>query len=367
MAVYRSSKRGRKMDKMEIRSLYGTYNVFFSEQVPYKEVIRTDDIIIADKKVLQSHKEILEGIVDPERVIEIEASEEQKSYQGIAPIMEKVISQGFRKNNALIAIGGGITQDITAFMSSILYRGVSWKFIPTTLLAQCDSCIGSKTSINFLSYKNQLGGFYPPKEIYISPVFLESLEEREIKSGLGEMLHYYVVGGEADFAFFEANHQLAKKDSLIMQELIRKSLEIKRQYIEIDEFDRKERQIFNYGHSFGHALESVTAYAIPHGIAVSIGMDIANHIAEKRGLLDGGTKSRIRNVAKIFWETESIKGIDMSKYIGALKKDKKNEGNKLGVILCSGFGNLAKHFIDADDGLRELLQAWGEENGIEWV
>lgn len=355
------------MEKMEVQSLFGTYDVFFTDHIPFEDVIKKDDIVIIDKKVLYCHEELFNSYIDSSQIIEIEAEEEQKSYLGIAPIMEEVISRGFRKNNSLIAIGGGITQDIVAFMSSILFRGVSWRFIPTTLLAQCDSCIGSKTSINFMSYKNQLGGFYPPKEIYISPVFIESLDQREIKSGLGEMLHYYVVGGENDFAFFEENHQSAKMDPAVMQKMIRKSLEIKKQYIEIDEFDRKERQVFNYGHSFGHALESVTDYAIPHGIAVSIGIDIANYIAEKKGMLDSGVRVRIRNVAKEFWEAEHISNIVLSDYIGALKKDKKNEGTKLGVILCSNYGKLAKYFIDADDGLRESLRDWGEEVGIKWT
>ena len=115
------------------------------------------------------------------------------------PVIQHLIDNGFRKNHRLFGIGGGITQDITAFTSSIMYRGVDWLFYPTTLLAQGDSCIGSKTSINFGAFKNQIGGFYPPNKILINPDFLDSLSDAEMKSGLGEMCHYFIVASEADF------------------------------------------------------------------------------------------------------------------------------------------------------------------------
>ena len=294
----------------------------------------------------------------------INATEEQKSYAGIIPIMEEIIRRGFHKNNTLIAIGGGITQDIVAFISSIIYRGVNWKLIPTTLLAQCDSCIGSKTSINFSTYKNQVGGFYPARDVYIAPHFLKSLHDREMKSGLGEMLHYYVVGGEKDFEFFAENCKAAMHESEVLQQLINRSLEIKKKYIEIDEYDRKERQIFNYGHSFGHAIESMTDYAVPHGIAVSYGIDIANYVAVRMGLQKKETRNRIRTVTELFWTKGEIGSFDINEYLALLGKDKKNKGNQLGIILCEDFGKLAKYMLVADDGFKKILTEYFLENDI---
>ena len=145
-----------------------------------------------------------------------------------------MIEKGFRKNHRLIAVGGGITQDVTAFIASILYRGVQWYFFPTTLLAQGDSCIGSKTSINFGKFKNQVGGFYHNK-IYVDPKFLESLAIKELQSGLGEMAHYFVVSGEEDFERYKRDYPKALKDKDVLRGVIARSLEIKKSYIEIDE------------------------------------------------------------------------------------------------------------------------------------
>ena len=259
------------MPDFKVKSIVHDYKVQFvddSKQILVREM-KEGDVVIIDNKVSALYPDLLNGISQNNVVIGIDADERQKSYQGLIPIIEKLIAGGFRKNHRLIGIGGGIVQDITAFTSSIMYRGVYWLFFPTTLLAQGDSCIGSKTSINFGEFKNQVGGFYPPNEIYIDLNFLDTLSNSELQSGLGEMSHYFVVVSEGDFNRFKKEYPLAKQDKNVLKGLIERSLEIKKSYIEIDEFDRNERQVFNYGHSFGHAMESLTNYEMPHGIAVS--------------------------------------------------------------------------------------------------
>lgn len=350
------------MKSINIKSHFGNYSVFFRGKIEYNEIIDDGDIVVIDRIVFAKHKEQFKKILDSGNMIIIDATEEQKSYEGLIPLIDEIINRGFHKNNKLIAIGGGITQDSVAFISSILYRGVDWVFIPTTLLSQCDSCIGSKTSVNFAGYKNQVGGFYPPKDIYISSVFLRTLHKQELKSGLGEMLHYYVVGGEPDFELYENNFHKVDNDEDTLMQLVRKSLEIKKKYIEIDEYDRRERQIFNYGHSFGHAIESMTDYAVPHGIAVSYGMDIANYVAVRKGLLDDKVRQRIRKVVETFWTNGEISRFNIDDYLGYLKKDKKNKGGLLGIILCSGFGNLSKHMIKANDEFRDMLEDYFKSN-----
>lgn len=290
--------------------------------------------------------------------IGIDATETQKSYQGIIPIIQQLIDNGFRKNHRLIAIGGGITQDVTAFISSIMYRGVSWLFFPTTLLAQGDSCIGSKTSINFGPYKNQIGGFYPPNKIYIYPGFIDTLSESELRSGIGEMLHYFIVAGKNDFDMFKENYQQAFTDKVVLSKIISRSLEIKKSYIEIDEFDKNERQVFNYGHSFGHAIESLTNYRIPHGIAVCYGMDMANFISVKMGLLPQKVKDEIRKVTENIWTGFHIDDINLDTFKNALSKDKKNVGKKLGLILNKGYGKIFKNIMEADEDFNIWLEEY---------
>ncbi len=339
------------MFDFKVKSIITDYTVSFIDDLSesLNEQLVIGDILIIDKKIIGLYKSFLNDILTDYNYIAIDATEEQKSFAGVSPIIEDLIENGFKRNNRLIAIGGGITQDTTAFISSILYRGVSWLFYPTTLLAQGDSCIGSKTSINYKNYKNQLGGFYPPDKIFIDLKFLDTLSDRDLKSGLGEMAHYFIIAGEQDFKRFKEDCHFALTDKNILSGLIARSLEIKKGYIEIDEFDKKERRIFNYGHSFGHAIETLTNYEIPHGIAVSYGMDIANFISVKLGYISEEFRMNIREHLKQFWRGTSIKNISIDMYKNALSKDKKNVGSELRLILNKGFGNIFITNMKMDD------------------
>lgn len=347
------------MYNFTVKSIVHDYDVQFISDT--KEVLNNElkegDVLILDKNIKRLYADLFNDVLVNYKHIEVEAIEQNKSYQGVMPIMNHLIENGFRKNHRLIAIGGGITQDITAFIASIMYRGVSWYFFPTSLLAQGDSCIGSKTSINFYEFKNLVGGFYPPNKIYINLEFLNSLSEKELKSGLGEMLHYFIVSGEEDFRRFKNEYPMALNDKAVLTGIIARSLEIKKSYIEIDEFDKKERQVFNYGHSFGHAIESLTNYSIPHGIAVSYGMDISNFISVKKGYLDQSVRMDVRELVEKIWEGTSIQNISIDKFIAALSKDKKNIGTQLGLILGRGYGQIFKDLTPAD---QEFI-GWIEE------
>ena len=131
--------------------------------------------------------------------------------------------------------------------------------------------------------------------------------------------------------------------------MIINSLKIKKKYIEIDEFDQNERQIFNYGHTFGHAIESLTNYSVPHGIAVSFGMDIANYVSMKKKLIGNGVRNEIREFLKKIWKGYNINNIDVNKFIIALTKDKKNVDSNLQLILCKGYGKVFKAAQKIDD------------------
>ena len=342
-----------------VKSNIHDYKVNFIDSV--KETLATElkegDFIIIDNKVKSLYPEWFEDALENFNYIGIEASELQKSYQEVEPVINTLIENDFRKNHRLIAIGGGITQDVTAFIASVLYRGVQWCFFPTTLLAQGDSCIGSKTSINFGKFKNQVGGFYPPNTIYVDPKFLESLPYKELQSGLGEMAHYFVVAGEEDFERYKRDYPQALKDKDILRGVIARSLEIKKSYIEIDEYDKHKRQVFNYGHSFGHAIESLSAYKIPHGIAVSFGMDMSNYVSMKKGYITSETRQNSRELFEKIWEgyADRVKVLDIDTYLNALSKDKKNKGPLLGLILKKGYGKVFKDFTENDEVFREWM------------
>jgi 3-dehydroquinate synthase len=345
------------MYNFKVKSKVHDYEVQFINDTAttLKNELKDGDIVIIDEKVKRLYADELDIVLTNNKTITIEANEKNKSYRGLIPIIEYLIDSGFRKNYRLFGIGGGIIQDITAFTASIIYRGVDWVFFPTTLLAQGDSCIGSKTSINFGEFKNQVGGFYPPEKVFINLQFLNTLSNLDIKSGLGEMAHYFIVAGEVDFIRYKNEYHLALVDKKVLAGIIARSLEIKILYIEIDEFDRKERQVFNYGHSFGHAIESLTNYRIPHGIAVSYGMDMANYVSVKLGYIPDEIRQNIRELLEKIWAGTHINDISFDKFKLALSKDKKNVGKELRLILNKGYGKIFKDSLTMDNQLSGWL------------
>jgi 3-dehydroquinate synthase len=344
---------------MTIRASRFEYRVDFVKA--YGDAMRQEllptDYLIVDENVLRHH-ESLRLCVQSFPHIVITASEEAKSFTNLTPVIDELIRRRFTKTNRLVAIGGGVVQDITAFVASILFRGVDWLFFPTTLLAQCDSCIGSKTSINFGPYKNQLGSFFPPRKVFIDLSFLETLDARDVRSVLGEMMHYFLVNGEDDLAWAEGKLGPALHDGDARGALIRRSLEIKKEMVERDEFDEGPRNVFNYGHSFGHALESTSDYAVPHGVAVSFGMDMANCVSSRQRLLPMSTRNRVRSVLARVWEGTTLPAVDDDAFVAALSRDKKNEGMDVKVILTKGLGQMFKTTLRLDPETRQFLSRY---------
>ena len=179
-------------DTITIKSRIKDYGVnFVDDFVPIlKQQINEASFMIIDETIMTLYEAKLKSLLSMSQFCTVEATESNKNINYCQDIIKVLIERNIKKNSVLIAVGGGIVQDITAFISSILFRGIDWIFFPSTLLAQADSCIGSKTSINFGGYKNLLGGFYPPSQIYIDLGFLETLPASEIKSGIGEILHF---------------------------------------------------------------------------------------------------------------------------------------------------------------------------------
>ena len=188
--------------------------------------------------------------------------------------------------------------------------------------------------------------------------FLNTLSEADLQSGFGEISHYFVVAGEKDFKEYKRDYEVALTDKNILAKMISNSLKIKKSYIEIDEFDQNERQIFNYGHSFGHAIESLTSYAVPHGIAVSFGMDMANFISVKRKLLENSTRLEIRDLLQRIWSGYDISDLELDKFAMALSKDKKNVGKELRLILCKDYGKVFKTAQNLDDEFKGWLKEY---------
>jgi 3-dehydroquinate synthase len=353
----------RLSNQFSIRSYRRTYTAEFVADyaVALRAILRPGDFLILDQNVVELHPPLRDCVAPFSKRL-IVPSEPAKSYDALTPVIAELIERRFTKTNRLVAIGGGVTQDITAFIASILLRGVEWIFFPTNLLAQCDSCIGSKTSINFGPYKNQLGGFYPPKAIFIDVHFLKTLPPREIRSGIGEMIHYFLVKGETDLVWAEEHLSSAFNSPTILLALMHRSLAIKKEMVERDEFDEGPRNVFNYGHSFGHALESTTGYTVPHGIAVSFGMDLANCLSARTGLISMALRNRMRPTLAKVWEGTELDTVDNDSFLAALARDKKNEDTEIKVILTRGPGAMFKTSLVLDAGTRTFIARFFQEH-----
>lgn len=354
-------------DKLTVASRIGNYDVTFIEN--FAEVLnnqyKEDTFFIIDEKLIEPYKDLFANILKKEYCFLVEAKEQHKTIDYCQHLIQSLIGKSIRKNYTLVAFGGGIVQDITGFISSILFRGIRWEFFPTTLLAQADSCVGSKTSINFNEYKNLLGNFYPPSNIYIDVRFLETLPVNEIKSGIGEILHFFMIANSSFLTQLVDHYDELLSSPVMLKDYIIESLNIKKKVVEIDEYDKNERNVFNYGHTFGHAIETVSHYSVSHGQAVTMGMDIANYVSLSLGKLG---KRDFEYMHKILLKNMPVfhLRVDMMEdYFMALSKDKKNIGENLGCILSGGLGAMQKAQIPINDKLKKIIIEYFETYGIE--
>ncbi|KHE94092.1 MAG: iron-containing alcohol dehydrogenase [Candidatus Scalindua rubra] len=351
-------------EKFIVKSRLRDYEVCFLEDInsTIEHYANINSFFIIDKRVMDLFGKQISCKLTGERTLIVEAVEQNKTLDYCTGLIQRLITANVRRDNCLIAIGGGIIQDITSFVSTILFRGIEWVFFPTTLLSQSDSCIGSKTSINLNEYKNLLGSFYPPSKVFIDINFLKTLPVGEIKSGIGEILHFYFNDGSRLAREMMDSYDNILKTPSLLEKYIKASLKIKKKIIEIDELDKNERNLFNYGHTFGHAIETISNYSVPHGQAVTLGMDIANFVSLRLGYLDKNVFEDMRKIMSRNLPTFRINEDMIDDYIRALSKDKKNMGNNLGCILTNGPGSMRKEYVPLNDELRDLILAYFRVN-----
>lgn len=347
------------MKSLEINSYKHKYHVHFvsSSLDLIKEYIKLGYIFIIDENLKHFNVELFE-ILPKDKLIRIKANENSKSFKNAEVILNQLLALNANRDNPVIVLGGGTVQDAASFPLSIYKRGVKWIYFPTTFPAQCDSCIGSKTSINLNDKKNLLGTFFPPARVNIDINFLYSLPSIELRAGLGEILHYFCFSGEKRLAILENLNFNELNKTNTLRKLIIESLATKKELIEIDEFDEKERNVFNFGHTFAHALESISDYSIPHGIAVAYGIDIANYISEKRGWLTNKDRLRVQALIKRIVKGVKLDFFDIDKYMNAFKNDKKSTNKGVRFIYMNKIGSLNIHEEVLNNDFKKLIESY---------
>jgi len=266
------------------------------------------------------------------KIITLPDGEEYKNIQSIEYALDRLFDAKYDRNSLIIAFGGGVIGDMSGFIASIFLRGIKFIQIPTTLLSMVDSSVGGKTGINNKYGKNLIGAFYQPEAVYIDPHFLSTLEKREFAAGMAEVIKMAVM---FDKNFFED----LEKETLSIEEIIKKSVEIKADVVNQDEKERGIRSVLNYGHTFGHVIENLTNYkTYLHGEAVAIGMVMANELSKELGYLSEEENERIKKVLKKQNLPTTFKIENEEDFYEHFFADKKTMNNKIKFIIPEKIG-----------------------------
>jgi shikimate kinase/3-dehydroquinate synthase len=284
--------------------------------------------------------------------ITIPDGEEYKNLDSANLIYTELLKEKFERGSSLLALGGGVIGDITGFAASTYMRGIRFIQVPTTLLAQVDSSVGGKTGVNHPLGKNMIGAFWQPSLVWIDIETLKTLPKKEFIAGMAEVIKYGVIKDEELFSFLEA-----ERDAVLSQEpekiihLIRKSCEIKAEVVSLDEREAGLRAILNYGHTIGHAIETLTHYTkYLHGEAVAIGMHVEAKLAQKKNLLQGKETERIRNLISSYGlPTDMPQDFTLEEVFTAMQVDKKVAEGRVRVVLPEKIGSVRVEKVERKD------------------
>ncbi|OGV48248.1 MAG: 3-dehydroquinate synthase [Lentisphaerae bacterium GWF2_52_8] len=287
-----------------------------------------------------------------------QAGEESKTLDTVKGIYHKALTAGLDRKSLILALGGGVSGDIAGFAAATFMRGIDFIQVPTTLLAMVDSSVGGKTGVDLPEGKNLIGAFWQPRLVLIDPKFLRTLPERERRCGLAEIVKTAVILDEKLFKLLEDNAaKLEKLDIPLYCRIVARCCELKGQVVAADERETTGlRAILNYGHSFGHAVETLSKYSLAHGEAVSIGMCMAADLSAKLGLLSKAELLRQDKLLKSFSLPTRVAQIAPEAILDSMRGDKKSENAKLRLVLPDRIGHASVH-RDIDE--KSVLEAIG--------
>jgi len=272
-------------------------------------------------------------------VLKVPEGEEQKTLQNASLLYSELSDCHAERNTPIIALGGGVIGDLAGFVAATYLRGVPFIQVPTTLLAQVDSSVGGKVAVDYNKLKNKIGAFYQPKLVVTDIETLHTLPQRDIVNGMAEIIKHAIIWDEKLFDYIETNfNKIIAFDAEVIEELIVKAVKVKAEVIEKDEKDTNMRNILNYGHTIGHAIETLSAFKFKHGEAVAIGMIAAGKISNKLGMLSPNQLYRIKDIIKKFGLPTMLPEFDIGQLIETMRHDKKVLAGKIRFVLLDSIG-----------------------------
>lgn len=312
-------------------------------------------LVVISEKVYKIYGKTLGFSKD--EIFVLKDGEKEKNFKNYQRILERALKAQLTRKDAFIAIGGGVCGDITGFAASTYMRGINFIQVPTTLLACVDSSVGGKTGIDTDFGKNLVGSFYQPKAVLINTTFLRTLEERQFKTGLGEVIKYSFIEksclAEEEFNltnFLNLNvEKILARDTQTLEKLIKICVSLKISVVEKDEKEGGLRKILNFGHTYGHAIEKITNYKkYTHGEAIVKGMIFAFNLALQKGLIDINYKYIADDMIKKF-DFKEIEDFDIKKMMSIMKMDKKATSDKVVFILPVDYSIVKEFELTEED------------------
>ena len=285
------------------------------------------------------------------------AGEEHKNLDTVRDLYETLILNHFDRNDMLAALGGGVVGDLCGFAAATYLRGVAFMQIPTTLLSQVDSSIGGKTGVDFNCYKNMVGAFHQPKLVYMNLSALKTLTDEQFACGMGEILKHGLIKDQGYYEWTICHRQEIMERSLeVLEEMISRSCEIKRDVVEKDPTEKGDRALLNFGHTLGHAIEKQMNFELYHGECVVLGMIAALNICVERGTITKEEYDDIYNTFKAYNFPMTVDKTTIDEVIAASKNDKKMDGNKVKFILLKKVGEAYIDMTVDDNTMRRSLK-----------
>ena len=317
--------------------------IAINNSLNFKKCLLVIDKNISSKIITKVKKSLIKKNLT---IYFFKASEKNKSQNSVNKILEILLSKNFSREDCLVSVGGGITGDISGFAASLFKRGLKFINIPTTLLSQVDSSIGGKTGINTRYGKNLIGSFYQPNLVISDIEFLKTLPKRELICGYGEILKHSLIANKKFFNFLDKNSsKIFKLSSSHIKKAIFESCKIKKQVVEKDETEKGLRKILNFGHTFAHAFEATLGYSnkLNHGEAVILGIKTALNFSLKNKIINKKEYSLIVNhIIKSHLPSDINKFFeakDLNKILSFMLKDKKNNSDKISLVLLKKIGS----------------------------
>lgn len=350
------------MDKLFVDLAENSYDILFSDSFSglsksLESVTRSKRcMVVTDSNVDKLYAdevmhELTEGGFLPERFV-FSAGEENKTIDTVMSVCRACVLHKMDRKSFIVALGGGVTGDMAGFAAAMYMRGIDFVQVPTTLLSQSDSSVGGKTGVDFCGGKNLLGAFHQPRLVYINVSTLKTLPKREFVSGMGEVIKHGMIADENFFEYVVENAEKIKRlDAEIMVRLCRRNCEIKAGVVSVDERESGLREILNFGHTVGHAVEAYYNFELSHGECVGIGMYAAARLAAERGVLDNEAVRRLGAALELYGFRTRAEIGNTKRLIEIMKTDKKARDGVIRFILPRKIGEV----FAADDVTEEEI------------